>query len=97
MEVSLLPELFPSGLSLVSDNVGLFELNLHGFNVSPELGIFVVHIGYKSNLHVMEGSLLLQLMPFLLKGVQGLAHLKVLKEVSNKVVYDHVTAEGLRN
>ena len=43
-----------------------------------------MHVSYQSNLYVMEGTFLLELVPLLLKDVERLGHGELLQEVSNK-------------
>ena len=95
VEVSLLPQLLPGGLGLVCDHVGLRQLNLHCIDLCSEFGILIMHVSYQSDLNVVEGSLLLKLVPLLLEDIQGLGHLEFLHKVPNEVIDDDIPLESL--
>jgi len=45
---------------------------------------------------VLESALLLKFIPFLMKDVEGFGHRKLLQEVSDEIIDDHVTLQHLR-
>ena len=56
-----------------------------------------MHVSYQSNLYVMKGAFLLELVPFLLKDVERLGHCELLQEVSNKIINYNVSIKCLWN
>ena len=69
VEVSLLSQLFPSALSLLCNHFGFLQLQPHFLHLLLESLVLVLDVSYQSNLIVMEGSLLLELMPLLLENI----------------------------
>lgn len=59
MEVSLLPQLFPSRNRLLSAFIGYLELHLELLDLLSEFYILVLTVSYQTYTHIMEGSLLL--------------------------------------
>ncbi len=52
--------------------------------------IFVVDVGYEANVDVLEGALLLQLVPLLVEDAESLGHGELLEGVHNEVINDHL-------
>ena len=95
VEISFFSQLLPSRLRLISNYVSLLQFNFHGINFGSKFGILVMHVSYQSDLNVVEGSFLLELMPLLLKDVQRLGHRKLLQEISNEIINYNISVERL--
>jgi len=97
MEISLLSQFFPSRFSLISDDVSVFKLNLHFFNFSSQLCIFVFTVSYQSYRYIMKSAFFLKLMPFLLENIQSLIHFEFLHEISNKIINNNISTHSFWN
>lgn len=78
VEISLLSQVLPGRLGLVSDDVSLCKFNLHIFYFLLQLIIFVFHVSYQSDGYIVERAFLLELVPLILKDVQSLVHIELL-------------------
>lgn len=86
VKVSFLPQFFPGGLCIFSDNFGLFQFASHSFNFSLHFRIFVFDVCNQTNAQILESALFLELVPLLLKYVHCLMHFNLGQEVPNEVV-----------
>ena len=63
VEIPLLPELLPGRNGLLSTLIGDLELHLELVNLLFKFDVFVLTVSYQSDADVVEGALLLQLVP----------------------------------
>lgn len=89
MIITLLSQLLPGRLGLLSDNFGAIELRAHLGYLNFKLSILIVDIGDQTNTDVLESALLLKLEPLLLELVHSLRHGALGQEVADEVIdYD---------
>jgi len=87
--VSFFAQLLPRGLGLLRGSLRVLQLFSHFRNLRLHLRVFVRDVGYQANSIVLKDTLLLQLVPLLLKDVHGLLHLHASQEVSDEIVDHH--------
>lgn len=96
VEVPLFAQEFPCGFGLIGDNLSLRKLLLHLGNLVSEPTVLVFDVGYEADVIVMEGPLLLKLVPLLLEHIKSLAHAKLLQEVPYEVIDHNIALEHFR-
>lgn len=95
VEVSLLPQLLPGALGLLSRHLRLSQLGPHLHNLLLKPPVLILNISYQPNLVIMERPFLLQLVPFLLEHIQCLSHSETTQEVPNEIVNYYVPLNHL--
>jgi hypothetical protein len=87
VEVSLLAELVPRGLSLVRHLLGVLELALERHHRAVQLLVRVVHVGDLGHALHVEPAGGLQLVPLRLELLQRRRHAHLDQEIANEVVH----------
>ena len=84
VEIPLLPELLPGRNGLLSTLIGDLELDLELVNLLFKFDVFVLAVSYQSDADVVEGALLLQLVPLRVEDVERLGHFVLGQEVPDE-------------